>query len=60
MVDENELLEVLADDAFEVQNWARRLGLKKDAQREQMAAAMRKRLEERGVTFAPRPGGADG
>lgn len=44
-----EILHALADDAFVVLNWARRQGLKRDQQKEQVMLAMRKTLTEAGM-----------
>jgi hypothetical protein len=40
------VLRVLAEDAFDVLNWARRLGMKREAQLEQVVAAYRKTLTD--------------
>ena len=47
MTDEIEaVLKVMADDAFEVLNWARRQGMKRDQQTAQVVAAYRKTLAD--------------
>lgn len=40
------ILSVLADDAFEVQNWARRHGMKREQQVAQTVEAFRKTLAD--------------
>lgn len=40
------VLHIMADDAFEVLNWARRLGMKREKQIEQVVAAYRKTLKD--------------
>ena len=40
------ILMVLAQDAFDVLNWARRLGMKREQQLEQVVAAYRKTLAD--------------
>ncbi|MFN3261677.1 MAG: hypothetical protein ACE37J_14055 [Pikeienuella sp.] len=45
------ILQLMAEDAFDVLNWARRLGLKRDAQIEQTAAAFRKSLSDAGMAI---------
>ena len=48
----NELLFHLAEDAFEVLNWARREGMKKDKQLEQVVAAYEKTLADTRATIS--------
>jgi len=43
---ENAVLKVMAEDAFEVLNWARREGMKKDQQLEQVVEAYTKTLAD--------------
>ena len=50
-MDRRALLFHLAEDAFEVLNWARRQGFKRDTQLEQVVEAFDKTLAEAGVTF---------
>ena len=46
----DDLLNDLANDAFEVLNWARREGLKRPQQIEQVVSAFKKRLAESEAT----------
>ena len=46
VMDRRELLFHLAEDAFDVLNWARRIGLKRDQQLEQVVEAFEKTLTE--------------
>lgn len=48
------ILELMAEDAFDVQNWARRIGLKRDAQIKQTASAFRKSLSDAGMVIIPK------
>ena len=52
MSDETKLLFTLAEDAFEVLNWARREGMKRDKQLEQVVEAYRKTLSESGAKIS--------
>lgn len=47
------VLEDMASDAFEVLNWARRIGLKRTGQEEQVVLAFRKTLSMADVAVAP-------
>jgi hypothetical protein len=47
------VLQVLADDAFEVMNWARRQGFNRAQQTEQVIAAYRKTLADTKTTIVP-------
>jgi len=42
-------LHALADDAFEVMNWARRMGMKRDQQLSEVVKAFRLTLDKAGV-----------
>jgi hypothetical protein len=46
------LLHALADDAFEVLNWARRMGMKRDQQQAEVVKAFRLTLDKAGVPHA--------
>lgn len=46
------VLHVMADDAFEVLNWARRLGMKREKQIEQVVSAYRKTLKDTNTNLA--------
>jgi len=48
----SDILMAMADDAFVVLNWARREGMKKDKQLEQVVAAFEKTLKDRGITLS--------
>lgn len=50
-MDRRELLFHMAEDAFEVLNWARREGLKRDKQLEQVVEAYEKTLADNHVTL---------
>jgi len=47
-----EVLYDLADDAFVVLNWAKRMGFRKEQQLEETVKAMHKTLRERGLHVA--------
>lgn len=46
-------LHALADDAFQVLNWARRMGMKRDQQQAEVVKAFRLTLDKAGVPYAP-------
>lgn len=46
------VLRVMAEDAFDVLNWARRNGLKRDQQLEQVVKAYEKTLRDTGATIS--------
>ena len=48
----NELLFHLAEDAFEVLNWARREGMKKDKQLQEVVSAFEKTLTDTQATIS--------
>jgi hypothetical protein len=50
-MDQRDLLLRLATDAFDVLNWARREGMKKDKQLEQVVAAYEKTLSDAQATI---------
>ena len=50
-MDRRALLFALAEDAFEVLNWARREGMKRDKQLEQVVEAYEKTLADNGVVL---------
>lgn len=51
-MDQRALLFHLAEDAFEVLNWARREGMKRNKQLEQVVAAFEKTIADTGATIA--------
>ena len=57
-MDHRALLFHLADDAFEVMNWARREGMKRDKQLEQVVEAYEKTLTDNGYEIVPKKIGA--
>ena len=50
---EDAILQILAKDAFDVLNWARRLGMKEQAQLDQVIAAFKKTFAEAGCFILP-------
>lgn len=46
------VLRVMAEDAFDVLNWARRLGMKRDQQLDQVVLAYRKTLSDTNAEIA--------
>lgn len=55
MTIDERLVQTLAGDAFDVLNWARHLGLKRDKQIEQLASAFRQTFAQAGVSVAIEP-----
>lgn len=51
-MERHELLFHLAEDAFDVLNWARREGMKRDQQLKQVVEAFEKTLTESGASIA--------
>lgn len=49
----DDVLRVMAEDAFEVLNWARREGMKKGQQLDQVVAAYRKTLSDTRARIVP-------
>jgi hypothetical protein len=49
------VLEDLFADAFDVMNWARRLGMKRDQQQEEVISAYLKTLNAAGVEVSTEP-----
>lgn len=47
------VLAVMAEDAFEVLNWARRLGMKREQQLAQVVSAFKKTLYDTETAIAP-------
>jgi hypothetical protein len=51
-MEQHDLLFHLAEDAFDVLNWARREGMKRDQQLQQVVEAFEKTLKESGAGIA--------
>jgi hypothetical protein len=47
------VLRVMAEDAFDVLNWARRMGLKRDQQLDEVVKAYRKTLADTEFSIEP-------